>query len=147
MRVLFCLVLMESTIQMQSKRWPLTLSKTMCSGVKRLYWQYQVESLELTATGILGEQEQGGMVVHVMMLTVRVDGKGESDNLIHTLIPAFHGLMQKWLHFFVKVAHACMFQKKAAASQMIGYSNMLCHELHLVFLRQWLWFLAMPCCG
>ena len=87
------------------------------------------------------------MVVHVMMLTVGVNGKGESDNLIPTLIPAFHGLMQKWLHFFVKVAHARMFQKKAVASQMIGYSNMLCHELHLVFLEQWLWFLAVPCCG
>ena len=53
-RVLFCLVLMESTIQMQSKRWPLTLSETICSGVKHLYWQYQVESFELTATGNLG---------------------------------------------------------------------------------------------
>ena len=141
------MVLMESTIQMQSKRWPLTLSEIMCSGVKHLYQQYQVESLELTATGNLGEQEQGGMVVHEMMLTAGVSGKGGSNNLIPTLIPAFHGLMQKWLHIFVKVAHAHMFQKKAVASQMIGYSNMLCHELLLIFLEQWLWFLAMPCCG
>ena len=40
-----------------------------------MYQQYQVESLELTATGNLREQEQGGMVVHAMILTVGVNGK------------------------------------------------------------------------
>jgi hypothetical protein len=87
------------------------------------------------------------MVLHEMMLTVTVDGKEESDNLTPILILAFRGLMQKLHHFFAKVVHASMLQEKAAGYLMIGSYNMLHQELHLIFLKQWLWFLVVPFCG
>jgi hypothetical protein len=46
------------------------------------------------------------MVLHEMMLIVAVNGGRGSVNLTPILIPVFRGLMQKWLHFFVKVALA-----------------------------------------
>jgi hypothetical protein len=72
------------------------------------------------------EEEQGGMVPNETMLTVTVDGERESNNLIHTLTHACHGLMQKKPHFFEKVANVLMLCEKAVASQIIGYYSMLC---------------------
>jgi hypothetical protein len=67
----------------------------MCLETKHSCWQYRLASLELTASGNMWEQEQGGMVPNKIMLTVGVNGERESDNLIHTLTHACHGLMQK----------------------------------------------------
>jgi hypothetical protein len=77
------------------KKKPLILYMTMCLETKHSCQQYRLASLELTVSGNMREQEQGGMVPNKMMLTVGVDGERESNNLIHSLTHAYHGLMQK----------------------------------------------------
>ena len=72
----------------------------MYSRMMSLCQHCRLESLEPTAFENLHLQRQGGTALHEMMLTVVVDGEGESDNLIPILIPAFHGQMQKWHRYF-----------------------------------------------